>query len=80
MIDAQKNNWNAEGGLGITNSKCLRPFLEYRYSAKFKETQLRLGFLYILGCKPKKGSGRNTQGVRNSKRAERMVRCAAYDF
>jgi hypothetical protein len=47
---------------------------------KFKETQLRLGLLYIFGCKPSKGAGRKTAGVRNSKRAERLVRCAAYDF
>lgn len=52
---AQQNNWNLEGGAGITTNKCLRPFLEYRYNLKFRETHLRLGLLYIFGCSGKKG-------------------------
>jgi hypothetical protein len=74
LKDAQKSNWNGEGGIGITNSKCLRPFLEYRYNAKFGETHLRLGLLYIFGCKSKDKRG----GVYN--RADRLIRCAAYDY
>ena len=62
---AQLNNWNAEGGIGITNNRCLRPFLEYRYNIKFRETHLRLGLLYIFGC-----SG--------SRRKHSVDRCAAY--
>lgn len=47
---AQQTNWNLEGGAGISTSKCLRPFLEYRYNLKFRETHLRLGLLYVFGC------------------------------
>jgi hypothetical protein len=47
---AQKTNWNLEGGAGISTNKCLRPFMEYRYNIKFRETHLRLGVLYIFGC------------------------------
>jgi hypothetical protein len=55
MKGAKPNNWNGELGIGISNNKCLRPFLEYRYNFNFKETHLRLGLLYIFGCsgKPK---------------------------
>jgi hypothetical protein len=52
MVGAKPNNWNLEGGIGISNNKCLRPFLEYRYNVMFRETHLRLGILYIFGCKP----------------------------
>lgn len=49
--DANPTNWNLEGGLGISTNTCLRPFLEYRYNVKFRETHLDLGFLYIFGCR-----------------------------
>ena len=49
--DAKPTNWNLEGGLGISTNTCLRPFLEYRYNVKFRETHLDLGFLYIFGCR-----------------------------
>lgn len=62
MEGAKPNNWNGELGLGISNNKCLRPFLEYRYNFNFKETHLRLGLLYIFGC--------NTRS--------KADRCAAY--
>ncbi|NVO02379.1 MAG: hypothetical protein HXX09_06710 [Bacteroidetes bacterium] len=55
MAGAKPNNWNLEGGIGITNNKCFRPFLEYRYNIKFMETHLDLGFIYIFGCKQKSG-------------------------
>ncbi len=48
---AKPNNWDLEGGLGVTTNTCLRPFLEYRYNLKFQETHLRLGILYIFGCR-----------------------------
>jgi len=48
---AKATNWNFEGGAGITTNTCLRPFLEYRYNIKFRETHLNLGFIYIFGCK-----------------------------
>ena len=66
---AQQNNWNCEGGIGITNNRCLRPFLEYRYNIKFRETHLRLGLLYVFGC-----SG-NGGGLH---RKHSVDRCAAY--
>ncbi len=53
---AQPTNWNLEGGLGISTNTCFRPFLEYRYNLKFRETHLNLGFLYIFGCKKDKYS------------------------
>jgi hypothetical protein len=53
LKDAKPNNWNFEGGLGISTNTCLRPFIEYRYNVKFKETHLNLGFLYIFGCSKK---------------------------
>lgn len=64
MKGAKPNNWNGEAGIGISNNKCLRPFLEYRYNFNFKETHLRLGLLYIFGC----------SGGRTAK----ADRCAAY--
>ncbi len=57
MKGAKQNNWNLEGGLGISTNTCLRPFLEYRYNLKFMETHLRLGVLYIFGCKGGGGGG-----------------------
>jgi hypothetical protein len=50
MDGAKRTNWNFELGGGVTTRKCLRPFLEYRYNLKFRETHLRLGLLYIFGC------------------------------
>lgn len=60
MEGAKQNNWNLEGGLGISTNTCLRPYLEYRYNVKFMETHLRLGVLYIFGCR--KGGGRGNRG------------------
>jgi hypothetical protein len=54
MEDTKRHNWAGEGGLGIAGTKCWRPFLEYRYNVRFKETHLRLGIMYVLGCKPQK--------------------------
>ncbi len=70
MDGAQQTNWNLEGGIGVTNNKCLRPFLEYRYNLKFQETHLRLGLLYIFGCK---GGGGNKKGGKGH------GLCPAYD-
>jgi len=68
MTGAQQTNWNLEVGIGVTTNRCLRPFLEYRYNAKFQETHLRLGILYIFGCK---GGGKG-KGSKNKL-------CPAYD-
>ncbi len=57
MKDAKPTNWNFEGGIGISTNTCLRPFLEYRYNTRFRETHLDLGFLYIFGCKNNSGNG-----------------------
>ena len=65
MEGAKPNNWNFDGGIGISTNTCLRPFLEYRYNLKFMETHLRLGILYIIGCR--KGGG------------NRGKRCDAYN-
>ena len=59
MEGAKETNWNLEGGVGVTSYKCLRPFLEYRYNLKFQETHLRLGLLYVFGCK---GGGKKKSG------------------
>lgn len=45
---AKTANWNLEGGIGISTTGYLRPFIEYRYNIKFQETHLRIGLLYIL--------------------------------
>jgi hypothetical protein len=66
LSNAKPNNWNLEGGIGISTNTCLRPFLEYRYNLKFRETHLRLGILYIFGCKHKHGASKTHD------------RCAAY--
>lgn len=55
LKDAKPTNWNFEGGIGISTNTCLRPFLEYRYNLKFRETHLNLGFIYIFGCRNNKG-------------------------
>ncbi len=68
---AKKGNWNLEGGIGVTTNKCLRPFLEYRYNVKFMETHLRLGLLYIFGC-------RSSSGGRYGKGDNKWL-CPAYD-
>ena len=66
MKDAKQNNLNLEAGAGISTNTCLRPFLEYRYNVKFRETHLNLGLLYIFGCS---GGGRG----------KRDIRCSAYN-
>lgn len=72
MKDAKSNNLNLEGGIGIAGTKCLRPFLEYRYNVNFRETHFQLGLLYIFGCKS------NTGGYRNMSRMKSRVKCAKY--
>lgn len=82
MAGAQKNNWNLEGGLGISTNWCLRPFLEYRYNVKFQETHLRLGVLYIFGCKGSpsgKGGGGGKAKAGFGSRIYGNKRCGNYD-
>ena len=72
MENPKTTNWNAEGGIGFTTNKCLRPFLEYRYNIKFQETHLQLGLLYIFGCSNDEG------GYRNSSQMKRGVVCPTF--
>ena len=58
LTNAHATNWDLEGGIGVSTNTCLRPFLEYRYNIRFEETHLRLGLLYIFGCKHGGGGGR----------------------
>ncbi|MDG1477247.1 MAG: hypothetical protein P8Q14_08880, partial [Vicingaceae bacterium] len=60
---------NLEVGVGISGTRCLRPFLEYRYNVPFQETHFQLGFLYIFDCK------NNTGGYRNQDRMKNGVKC-----
>ncbi len=57
MEGAKANNWDMEGGIGISNYRCLRPFIEYRYNLMHRETNVQVGFLYVFGCRVKKSSG-----------------------
>lgn len=72
MKDASFSNWDGEIGVGITTRKCLRPFIEYRYNLKWKETNLRIGVMYFFGCnsKNKRGGGR---------KKHKAMTCPAYD-
>ena len=72
MEGATPTNWNFEAGVGVTTDRCLRPFLEYRYNIKFFETHLRLGILYIFGCKG------DRMGYRNARKVRKSVVCPAY--
>jgi hypothetical protein len=78
MKDAQKHNWNLEGGAGISGWGCLRPFFEYRYNVKFMETNMQLGVLYIFNCKGsasgRQAGGRSKKGSIFSKKQS----CPAY--
>ena len=64
---------NFEGGVGISGTKCFRPFLEYRYNLIFQETHFQLGFLYIFGCNQNKG------GYRNQSQMRKRVKCPKYN-
>jgi len=57
-LGAKPNNLDLELGGGVTTNKCLRPFLEWRYNAIFREANMRLGLLYIIGC----GGGSTSPG------------------
>ena len=57
MEGAKANNWDLEGGVGISTYTCLRPFIEYRYNLMHRETNLQFGFLFVFGCRVKKSSG-----------------------
>jgi len=48
--NAKFSNVGLEGGIGVTSNKCLRPFMEFRYNVKWREANLRLGFIYTIKC------------------------------
>jgi hypothetical protein len=50
MENAKFSNIGFEGGVGITNDECIRPFFEYRYNIKWKEASIRLGVIYSFNC------------------------------
>jgi hypothetical protein len=71
MTGAKASNFVIEGGAGIVKNKgCVRPFLEYRYNGNWKETNLKLGLLFVFGCK------KNAFGRSRGKR--KAVSCPAY--
>ncbi len=76
MKNAQKHNWNLEGGVGISGWRCIRPFFEYRYNAKFMETNMQLGVIYVFNCKGsgKQAANRSRKGSIFSKKQN----CPAY--
>lgn len=75
LENAKYSNWDLEGGIGIKTNRCFRPFLEYRYNLKWKETHLHFGFMYFFNCKNDKrfGSGGGRGG------RSRSGHCNAYD-
>jgi len=73
MEGAQVNNWVGEGGIGIVTRKgCWRPFAEFRYNLKWKETNFRIGIMLVFGCNDKGYGAIN-------KRRRRPVSCPAYN-
>lgn len=79
MKDAKKNNWNLEGGVGISSWKCLRPFLEYRYNTKFMETNAQLGLIYVLKCNSKSNPGANYSRSKSKGGFFKKKGCPAYN-
>lgn len=59
MKDAKANNWNLEGGVGFSMYTCIRPFIEWRYNANFREAHFQVGLLYVFGCRSNTNPGRN---------------------
>lgn len=48
--NARFSNLGIEGGLGITMKRCVRPFLELRYNAWWREANIQLGLIYTIKC------------------------------
>lgn len=49
--EKKKNNFSTEAGIGIIrNNGCIRPFIEDRYDIKWKEGNLRVGFLWFFNA------------------------------
>ncbi len=67
------SNWGAEAGGGLTTKGCFRPFLEYRYNAKWQETNARFGLIYFFKCNNKNSKSRGNKGKRKA------MSCPAYN-
>jgi len=65
MKKAHKANLGLEAGIGITGKRCVKPFGEFRYNVKWRETNLRIGILIDLSCKGS-GSGYHNSGERKA--------------
>jgi hypothetical protein len=50
MNNASFSNLGIEGGIGVTTKACLRPLMEIRYNAKWREASIRLGLIYTIKC------------------------------
>jgi hypothetical protein len=57
QLKAKPNNWDAEFGVGWTTRRCIRPFIEYRYNIKWRETNLGIGIIYTFRCSSSKKRG-----------------------
>ncbi len=76
MKDAQYGNWASEGGAGIVkNTGCWRPFSEFRYNGNWKETNFRIGIMYVFGGCNKRGVGNNGGG----RKKRSAMHCPAYN-
>jgi len=74
MKDAEYGNWALEAGVGIVKNKgCFRPFAEFRYNGNWKETNARVGIMFVFGCKKGRFSGRKKGRKRSA------VSCPAYN-
>lgn len=75
LTNANYSNWDFEGGIGVKTNRCFRPFLEYRYNLKWKETNLQFGFMYFFNC-----NNERKYGFSSRKRGRsRSGHCNAYD-
>lgn len=79
MKDAKRNNWNLEGGIGISTWRCLRPFFEYRYNTKFMETNAQLGLIYVFKCNSKYNPGANYSHSKSKGGFFKKKSCPAYN-
>ncbi len=48
--NAKFSNLGFDGGIGVTNKSCLRPFMELRYNLKWRESGIRMGLIYTIKC------------------------------
>lgn len=75
MKGAEADNWAAEVGGGIVkNSGCWRPFSEFRYNWKWKESNFRIGIMYVFGC-----NSRSFGNGNSGKRKRSTMTCPAYN-